>query len=187
MTRLTKPIIFLFLVGLAALTAAIFGALHNQLSYTVGPSYFTDFKFRQFDISSDLPDRIGAAWVGVQASWWMGILVGLPAFLIGLFIVPQRQTYLAAGIGAIGLVLTFTLFAALAGLIGGLVADRTGLLDPYLQLPEHLDRSEFLRAGFMHNASYLGAALGGLIAIWPMFRARRIDTVRTTPQTGNAP
>ena len=178
MTHLTKPVIFVFLLALAAFAAAIFGAVHNQLSYTVGPSYFTGFKFRQFDISPNLSDRIGAAWVGVQASWWMGILVGLPAFLIGLFIVPQRQTYLAAGIGAIGLVLTVTLFAALAGLVGGLVADQTGVLDPYLQLPSNSDRSEFLRAGFMHNASYLGGVVGALVAIWPMWRARRIDMAR---------
>jgi len=178
MARFGKfPILFL-LVAIAAVIAGVFGMLHNQLSYSVGPSYFTDLKFAQFDISDGTAPRWGAAQVGWQASWWMGAAVGLPAFLIGLFIVPTRQSYLAAGLGGIGLVFVLATFTALAGLIGGLVADQTGLIDSYLAFPEGPTRSDFLRAGFMHDASYLGGVLGALLAIWPMTRARKIDSLR---------
>ncbi len=117
---------FFLLVALAALSAAIFGALHNQLSYSVGPDYFLSFKFPQFGIPEGTSPRFGAAQVGVLASWWMGVLVGLPAFLFGLFTVPNARSYLAAGIGAIGLVLLLATFAALAGLVGGIAARSDG-------------------------------------------------------------
>lgn len=169
---------FFLLVALAALSAAIFGALHNQLSYSVGPDYFLSFKFPQFGIPEGTSPRVGAAQVGVLASWWMGAIVGLPAFIFGLFTVPNARSYLAAGIGAIGLVLVLATFAALAGLVGGIAAEATGILDGYLTPPAGIDRTDFLRAGFMHDASYLGGALGALLAFWPMRRARVIDMAR---------
>jgi hypothetical protein len=113
-----------------------------------------------------------------MASWWMGAVVALPAFLYGLFAVPKAQSYLAAGIGAIGLVLVLATFAALAGLVGGIAVEATGLLDGYLTPPEGVASRDFLRAGFMHDASYLGGALGALLAFWPMRRARAIDMAR---------
>lgn len=186
MTRLGKFPTFFLLLLLAGLSAAIFGALHNQLSYSVGPSYFEALKFPQFGIAPETAPRIGAALVGVQASWWAGVLVGLPAFLFGLFTVPSARSYLAAGIAAIGLVLVLATFAALVGLVGGIAAESTGLLDPYLSLPEGPVRADFLRAGFMHDASYVGGALGALLAFWPMRRARLIDMARDGQARGAA-
>lgn len=178
--------IFVLLLGLAALAAALFGAIHNQVSYTLGPTYFTAFKFIQFGIGEALPHRFGASLVGIQASWWMGPLIGLPAFLYGLFAVPQPRTYFAAGIGAIIVVILLTGFGALTGLIGGLVADATGILDPYLNFREGPTRSDFLRAGFMHDASYLGGALGLFAAFFPMRRARAIDRTNSMKEAPHA-
>jgi hypothetical protein len=177
-TRFGKLPVFLLLLGVAALAAAAFGALHNQLSYSVGPSYFQALKFPQFGIPEEMSPRLGAARVGVAATWWFGLLVGLPAFLYGLVAVPRTQTYFAAGIGAIGLVVMLATFAALAGLVGGIAADATGLLDPFLTIPEGPERSDFLRAGFMHDAAYVAGGLGLVLAFWPMRRGRRIDLAR---------
>ncbi len=174
---------FFVLLLLAGVAGAIFGALHNQLSYTVGPSYFTAFKFPQFDIAEALPHRIGAALVGIYASWWMGVLVGLPAFAFGLLTVPSARTYMAAGLGAIFLVVVLATFGALAGLLGGLIADNTGLLDPYLTFRDGPTRSDFIRAGFMHDATYVAGALGALAAFFPMRRARQIDLRRPRTET----
>lgn len=178
MTRFGKLPVLVLLLALAALAAALFGALHNQLSYSVGPSYFEALKFAQFGIPPETAPRVGAALVGLQASWWIGPLVALPAFLYGFLAVPRAQTYLAAGIGAIGLVLVLATFAALLGLVGGIAADVTAILDPYIALPEGPVRSEFFRAGFMHDAAYAAGALGLLLAFWPMRRGRAIDMAR---------
>lgn len=179
------PVFFLLLIG-AALAAALFGALHNQLSYTVGQTYFTAFKFLQFNIGDALPHRVGAAVVGVQASWWIGPLIGLPAFVYGLFSVPTARSYLAAGLGSIFVVILLATFGALAGLVGGLAADSTGLLDEMIAFPEGPSRQDLLRAGFMHDASYIAGALGLIAAFFPMRRARRIDTARARQEASHA-
>lgn len=168
------PILILLLV-IAAIAAALFGALHNQLSFSVGPTYFTELKFAQFDVSPSTPDRFNAAIVGMAASWWMGPLVGAPAFLYGLVAVPKARTYFAAGLGAIFIVILLATFGALAGLVAGLAADTTGLVDAYLTFPDGPTRSDFLQAGFMHDASYIAGALGALAAFSPMRRAKAID------------
>lgn len=178
------PTFFLLLI-MAAGAAGVFGALHNQLSVSVGPSYFTGLKFAQFGIADTTGLRLGAAQVGVLASWWMGVIVGLPAFLYGLAVVPSARSYLAAGIGGIGLVLVLAVFAAFAGLVGGIVAEATGILDAYVAVPDGVDRTDFLRAGFMHDASYVAGGVGALLAIWPMRRARMIDTARLTASQGS--
>lgn len=169
------PTFFVLLV-VAALAAALFGALHNQLSYSVGPSYFTDFKFSQFGIGEGVSERMGAALVGVRASWWMGPLIGLPAFLYGLVAVPSARSYLAAGLGGVFVVIMLATFGALAGLLGGLIADSTGILDDWVTFPDGPTRADLLRAGFMHDASYMAGALGLIAAFFPMRRARQIDT-----------
>ncbi|OAN82191.1 hypothetical protein A8B78_08675 [Jannaschia sp. EhC01] len=179
------PTFFLLLV-MAALAAALFGALHNQLSYTVGPTYFTEFKFIQFNIGEALSPRVGAAVVGVLASWWMGPLIGLPAFLYGLFAVPNARSYLGAGLGAVFLVILLATFGALAGLLGGLVADSTGLLDEMIRFPDGPTRQDLLRAGFMHDASYIAGALGLIAAFFPMRHARKIDTARARKEASDA-
>ena len=179
------PVFFILLIA-AAFAAALFGMLHNQLSYTVGPTYFTEFKFRQFHVATAIPPRVGAAVVGVQASWWMGPLVGLPAFLYGLFAVPSARSYFAAGLGAIFLVILLATFGALAGLLGGLVADSTGWLDEMMTFPVGPTRQDMLRAGFMHDASYLAGALGLLAAFIPMRHARRVDTALARKEAAHA-
>lgn len=168
--------VFFLLLALSALAASAFGAAHNQLSFSVGPDYFLSLKFPQFGIADDTAPRLGAAIVGVQASWWMGVMVGLPAFLYGLLSVPTARSYFAAGLGAIGLVFLLSMAAAFNGLILGLVATSTGFLDNAIAIPDPVDRADFLRAGLMHEASYLGGGLGALLAFWPMIRAKRRDT-----------
>jgi len=185
MTRLGKFPALALLLMLAALSAALFGALHNQISYSIGPSYFEDFKFEQFGSDPDMAPRLAAAFVGVQASWWMGALVGLPAFLYGLVAVPRTVSYVAAGIGAIGLVVILATFAAIAGILGGIIASSTGWLEGALELPEGVDQAEFIRAGFMHEASYIGGLLGAVLAFLPMRRARQIDTMRHARKEGS--
>jgi len=180
MTNLGKFPTFFLLIVLAALCAAIFGALHNQLSYSVGPGYFHIIKFPQFDLPADIAPRLGAAIVGAQASWLMGAIIGIPAFIYGLVRVPTARTYLAAGLGSTGPVVFLSASAALLGFVSELVLAAPGWLADLIPIPADIDRAEFLRAGMMHEASYLGGALGALVAFWPMYRAAAIDRARLT-------
>lgn len=168
--------VFLGLLAMALLAAGLFGALHNQLSYSVGPDYYHAHKFDQFGIAEAQRNRIGAALVGWQASWWMGVIIGLPAFALGLFSIARPQTYLAAGIGAIGAVLMVTLMASLAGLAIGMIWVDGGIAQS-IPVPDGVtDPTGYVRAGLMHDLSYMGGLAGMLVALWTMWRARKYET-----------
>ena len=75
-----KILVYLVFIAVAIVAAGLYGVLHNQISYTVSPEYFTRFKFVQFGLTElELPERVRASMVGFQASWWMGIPIGMPS------------------------------------------------------------------------------------------------------------
>ena len=163
---------FLALMILATLAAGVFGMLHNQLSYSVGPDYFHKFKFAQFNIPETTTPRLGAAQVGWSASWWTGPILALPVMLYGLMRAPSTTALWAGGIAAIGTVIFMATLAAMAGLTLGIAALSLDLPLPFT-VPEGLNPEHFTRAGAMHDATYLGGAIGALLAFWPMTRATR--------------
>ena len=146
------------LIALAVLLAGLYGAIHNQISYTVGPDYFHALKFIQFGIPPEYQNRIGAAIVGWYASWWMGLIIGAPIALLSLAL-PTPRAMIRAFLRAVLIVLA--------------VALALGSISLMLSLPEGLreiipipagvsDETGFIRAAVMHEISY-GAGLVGLV------------------------
>jgi hypothetical protein len=170
---MSKPLAVGILALVAVIVAGAYGALHNQLSYSVGSSYFHDLKFAQFGIDPHLQNRLGASLVGWQASWWMGLIVGLPAFLLGAVILRRPQRLLAAGLGAIGAVIITVLLFSMGGLILGMMAPQYAASLP---LPEGItDTESFLRAALMHEASYYGGFVGALVALISVWQSRKAE------------
>lgn len=152
---------FLTFLLLSPVAAGLFGILHDQISYTIAPEYFTRFKFYQFQLlDPTIPERFRVAEIGFLASWWMGILLGLLSSLpAGLHKIPAR--FKAALFWSLPLMMGFTLFFALAGLGFGIWQTRQIALahygDWYLA-PGVTDLRAYLCVGYMHNAAYLGGA-----------------------------
>lgn len=166
----TKPFVFILLCLAAMVCAGIFGALHNQLSFSVGSSYFYDVKFAQFGINPDLPARIGAAQVGWMASWWMGLGMGLPAFILGYFRTARGKALLAHGLSVIGLAMITAFLGAFCGLAYAFITDINALV-ANLPNPDAFSNPEgFVRAAMMHNGSYFGGMLGAVVAVISMWR-----------------
>ncbi len=165
--------VFLLLVATSVGVAALFGAVHNQVSYTVGPDYFHQFKFLQFGIPAETPPRLGAAQIGFRASWWMGLFVGLPPFLLGLLLLSSARQLWRVGVQVIIAVILITALAAAVALVFGQVAVDEDVA-AVITLPDHIsDPVGFLRAGIMHDASYLGGFIGIFVGVWIVFRASR--------------
>jgi hypothetical protein len=62
---------------LCAVLAGIYGALHDQISFTISPEYFTCIKFQQFEwIGLGSHPRLFAAAIGFMATWWVGFVGG---------------------------------------------------------------------------------------------------------------
>lgn len=154
------------LLALVAL-AALYGALHDQLSYAIGPEYFSCLKFPQFGLlDTEVAPRWRAARVGLQA----GAVAGLPLGLALLWLArgrPAGDRYLWRGSAA---VLLGALSCALLGLgLGWLVLQ----LGSVQQVPACVqDPRGFLLAAWMHDGSYLGALLGLLVFAWRNRRRR---------------
>jgi len=159
--------VFALLVLIAMILAGVYGMVHDQISYTVSPEYFTKFKFRQFGLVDwDLPDRVRAAMVGFLASWWMGIPIGLLVGGMG-FMHPGPRRMFKVTLESYWVLIIFTFLFGLGGLGFGWLQTRH-LNPPGYHgwfIPDDVaDLRRFLCAGYMHNSSYLGGILGIFVA-----------------------
>lgn len=149
--------------------SVLYGILHDQVTAHLCIEYFT--LFHQRGIASDSPVLQGLVW-GVIATWWVGLLLGVPLALAarsGSW-PPLTPRDLVRPIGC--LLLAMALCAAIAG-IGGYL---TGLHHPD-QIVLDLDRRDwapvaspqkwpfFLADYCAHNTSYAVGFIGGLVVV----------------------
>jgi hypothetical protein len=176
-----KLLVFLVLVLIAMLLSGLYGMVHNQISYTVSPEYFTKFKFRQFGLmNTALPERVRASMVGFLASWWMGIPIGFLVGVVGFIHQGHRRMFMIS-MWSFAVVMVFTLLFGLGGLLYGYIQTRTINPADYIDwyIPDNIvDLRRFLCAGYMHNSSYLGGTLAILVA-WIFHVVVRIRTRKT--------
>ena len=156
--------IFLRYLLLCMVAAGVFGAVHDQISYSVSPEYYTRFKFLQFGLTDTaVPERLRAAVVGFLASWWMGIPLGLLTGVAG-FMQHTPSLMQRALLRSLPLVMGVALVVALGGLVYGWAQTAHVDLSRYRgwYIPAGLENLRaFLCAGYMHNAAYMG----GLLAV----------------------
>ncbi len=148
--------------------AGLYGALHDQLSFTIAPEYFTRFKYDQFGFEPAWfgGHRPTVAVIGFLATWWVGALIGL--FLGGTALLqPDAGSMRRAIVRGVVITLGVAAICALVGLAYGWF-----FLDGPPQgwfLPEGvLDPHAFLSVGSMRNASYAGGVLGLILALTDM-------------------
>ncbi len=158
---------------IAIVLSGLYGIIHDQVTYSISPEYFTKFKYQQFGLD---PDKFGGhrqtvAIIGFLATWWMGIFIG---FLLGLtgMIFKNHKIMRKVIINGIKVILVTAVLSAFVGYLWGkfyLVNTDTG----WWSLPEGLvDRRHFIIVATVHNFSYLGGVAGILFAIIYMIRRR---------------
>lgn len=162
---------------LSAPVAAAFGALHDQVTYSLSPEYYTHLKFDQFEVAGLLQGRLGAALVGVYATWWVGPPIGLVLAPLTAWRQPSVERplrhALGLAVGAFAVVMGVTAAASGAGFVFGL-ASEPWLLDNYSPPTGVTDPAAFLRVGAMHTAAYGGGAVGlAVAAVAQVVAARR--------------
>ena len=182
--------ILILIIILAPIIGGLYGILHDQLTYTISPEYYTKFKFYQFGLM-DLGNEaifptpiLQVSVVGFMATWWMGLPIGLILGLVGL-VHKDSKIMLQTTIRAI---IVTVIIAFATGLIG-LVYGKIYLADTGVNwwLPENLiDTKNFIEVGSMHNFSYLGG-LTGLIAgiIYSIRQKRKIDNENNSGQNAS--
>jgi len=165
--NLKKYHVLIFIIALTPLIGGFYGILHDQLTYTISPEYYTKFKFYQFGLMDTgneaiFPNpRIQVSAVGFMATWWMGLPIGLILGLVGL-IHADKNTMLRVTMGAIILTIIVAFITGLVGLAYGRLYLAYTRVNWWL--PNNLvDIKNFIAVGSMHNFSYIGG-LTGLIA-----------------------
>lgn len=163
---MSKVTVFLLGIAGSVAVASLFGALHDQITYTISPEYYTALKFPQFglvpDVEAGVVDlRLRVALVGVLATWWVGL--GLGAVLAALALI-QRDGRAMARVLVTGAAIVVVVATAAA--IGGW-ALWPWFVAQGLEVPTPravIDRAAFGRVGVIHTFSYLGGAAGGVMA-----------------------
>src|SRR5690242_10176342 len=80
------PMIGVAVVG--AIVAGVYGMLHDQITYTISPEYFTKLKFDQFAYAEfGFSERVFVAEIGFLATWWVGFF---SAWFLARRLVPDQ-------------------------------------------------------------------------------------------------
>jgi len=148
--------------------AGVYGILHDQVTFTLGHEYFTKFKFQQFHwLDQKQVERVRVAEIGFLATWWVGLFAG---WFMGRVTLPRTTVGRAARLSLKGVLVmmgTALLFAAVAYFGSPQVSEDPRLQhwEPMLTHHDVIDAVSFVRVGCIHNASYLGALVGLIVAL----------------------
>ena len=160
------------IIGLCILAAVLFGVVHDQVTARICVEYFTIGHPKI--LATESPTVLGLVW-GVIATWWVGLLLGVPLAVASTRGRGPRRTA-SSLVRSISILLACMAGAsALFGFVGYALAS-TGvfvLVEPLFgRVPD--DRHvPFIAVGWAHGASYLAGFVGGIVLIWRVWKLRR--------------
>lgn len=169
------PLLFGYAI-FGAIIAAGYGIVHDQLTYSISPEYFTRMKFLQFHYANfGFPRRVFVAEVGVLATWWVGFVGG---WLMARIVVPavERNMRLTYMFRAIAIMFTFAFAGSVTGYILGFCRIRNPNMENWFDCQMEFginDLKAFVRVAYIHNASYIGGFFGLVVALLYLWRATR--------------
>ncbi|NNT71744.1 hypothetical protein HKT18_05880 [Flavobacterium sp. IMCC34852] len=156
--------IFILIVVISVLIASVYGALHDQVTYSISSEYFTIFKFDQFgftDWGNNNP-RPTTALIGVLATWWVGLFIGVFQGLVALIHKTPRLMFKYA-FRAVLITLGVTIIFGLIGYIAETFNPQTY---PDCCFPYSIkDGKSFHIVGSIHNYGFAGGEIGAFIGI----------------------
>lgn len=147
------------LAFVGAVIAGCFGILHDQITYTISPEYFTRMKFDQFrGVDFGFSPRLFAGEIGFLATWWVGLIA---AWFLARVAVPKFKSPAREVMVAVSVIVGITVLFGTAGyfLGPGLLGNRPGWRDA-LDSFGVTDIMAFHRVAGIHLGSYTGAFFG---------------------------
>lgn len=166
--HLAEMPVMIALAVAGAILAGIYGILHDLVTFSISPEYFTKLKFDQFRYADfGYGDQVFAGTIGFLASWWVG---GLAAWFLARRLVPGQPLRHAVVLVLRGFlcVLVVTLLCGgigyFAGWVRGANADYSSW-NHMIQVLGIRDEWAFIRVAYIHSGSYAGGLLGLLSAL----------------------
>lgn len=164
--------VFTTIIFITILLAGVFGILHDQITYSISPEYFTKFKYRQFDFNPDMFDghRQTVAVIGFFAAWWMGLIIGLGLGLTGLTFRNHSEMKKNLWVAVKFVFLIALAFSFIGFLWGKFFLVNNGV--SWSVPADLIDRDSYIITGSIHNFSYIGAVIGLLFGIVYLLRKK---------------
>lgn len=161
---------------LGAFVAGLYGIVHDQITFSISPEYFTRLKFAQFHYADfGLPPRFFVAEIGLLATWWVGFIAGwfLARMALPKWPVAEARAPILRGFGIIlGCAFMASLLGFGLGLLRGPNADYSAWQE-FVEAHGIVDLPGFVRVAYIHNASYLGGLIGLILALIDLRRLKR--------------
>jgi hypothetical protein len=171
-----KFAVLLILIFFGPLIAGAYGALHDQLAYTVSPEFFTKFRFPIFNIAPDTNPRWGAAVVGFKNTWQVGLVLGGILSVAGMIQFTWQKSF-KYSVHAFFIALSCAFVFSLIGLaIGGGEREISTSLNI-------VDQEHFLAVERMNNFSKMGGVIGMLLGLFYHIFRRNKDKGLIDPST----
>jgi hypothetical protein len=160
------PMILVALIG--GVIAGLYGIIHDQITYSISPEYFTKLKFEQFRYADlGLGDRVFVSTIGFLATWWVGFIA---AWFLARRLIPNQprdQAYQQIRTGIVCIIafgLSFGIGGYGYGLWRGPDADYSSWTWAVREFKIR-DTWSFVRVAYIHNAGYLGGLIGLVVAL----------------------
>jgi hypothetical protein len=159
-----KFFLFIAIIISTALIAGMYGVLHDQITYSISPEYFTKFKYDQFGFEPSWfgGHRQTVAVIGFLATWWIGVFIGI-VIAIGTLFNSSPVLMFRTAIKSITIVMVTTVLTGVVGALYGAISNHDTL---QWYFPDDLtDKYHFIIVGWIHNFGYLGGLCGLVAAI----------------------
>jgi hypothetical protein len=160
------------IIVLCTLAAVAYGIVHDQVTARVCVEYFTIGHPPVFHTNS--PTQLGLGW-GVLATWWVGVLLGVPLAFAARFGAKPKRSALSLVRPVTALLAVNGACALLAGCIGYIAASKgwvrlVGRLATAVPDDRHV---VFLADLWAHWSSYLVGFVGGIVVCVLVWIGRR--------------
>ena len=154
----------LFIILLCISSAICYGIVHDQVTARICIEYFTIGHPPVFQ--TDAPTILALGW-GVIATWWVGLILGVPLAMSARLGRRPRKSVASLVRPISILLLVMAGCAFLSGIIGYVLASRNmvWLLEPLASEVPAERHVPFLADLWAHNASYLVGFIGGIVLI----------------------
>lgn len=158
----------ILIIILSIVIASLFGAIHNQISYSVSSEFFRNFLFGQFGIDelNIHNDRLAASIVGIIGSYWVGLILGIIHSIIFIFLktADNFKNIINAILINIGLAFIGSFISYIISKF--FTVENSGVfIDFGIQNPQN-----YIEAAYMNTGSYFGGIFGLIIGIIYLFK-----------------
>lgn len=167
----------LSIIVLCVGSAVAYGIVHDQITARICVEYFTIGHPPLF--ATDSPTLLALGW-GVIATWWVGLILGVPLAVAARAGGRQKRTARSLMKPVATLLVIMACCALAAGVVGFVLA-RNGvviLLEPVASRVPAEKHVRFVTDLWAHSASYIAGFVGGVVLIiltWKSRHALGID------------